>query len=96
MSDLSPQCAPTRKSANAYGMRQPGFWRHSLRKRTALAAEIPNGSAAARRDMPPSTASMILIRKSSDKGFAMRAGLLASAQVNKICRLMGIPIDSIR
>jgi hypothetical protein len=60
--------------------RHPAAWRLSLRKRTALAGETPNRSAAARRDMPPSTAWMILIRKSSDKGFAMRAGLLPRTQ----------------
>src|SRR5258707_2853357 len=55
-------------------------WRRSLTKRTALDGETPNRSAAARRYIPPSTAWIILIRKSSDKGFAIRAGLLASTQ----------------
>ena|SRR5882762_10529508 len=55
-------------------------WRRSLTKRTALDGETPNRSAAARRDIPPSTAWIILIRKSSDKGVAIRAGLLSSTQ----------------
>jgi len=50
--------------------------RHSLTKRTALAGETPNRSAAARRDMPPSTARITRTRRSSDMGFAIRAGLL--------------------
>jgi hypothetical protein len=51
-----------------------------LTKLTALAAETPIRSAAARRKRPPSTAWMSLIRKSSDGGFAMHAGLLPGTQ----------------
>src|ERR1041384_8339396 len=54
--------------------------RHALTKRTALAAEISNRSAAARRDIPPSTAWITRTRKSSDRGFAMRTGLPPSTQ----------------
>src|SRR5215475_13153028 len=71
--------------------------RHSLTKRTALETEIPNRSAAARRDIPPSTARTTLIRKSSDKGLAMRAGLLAPARsVNQNSPSLEIPHDSNR
>ena len=34
-----------------------------------------------------------LIRKSSDNGFAMHAGLLPSTRVNQICQSLGIPIS---
>lgn len=59
----------------ALGLRRPALAPVPT-KRTALATEMPNRSAAARRDIPPSTARTVLIRKSSDKGLAMRAGLL--------------------
>jgi hypothetical protein len=70
--------------------------RHSLTKRTVLAAETPKRSAAARRDIPPSTARMSLIRKSSDKGFAMHTGPLPSTQGESDFAINQNPIDSIR
>jgi hypothetical protein len=50
--------------------------RQARTQRTALAADTPNRSAAARRDMPPATAAISLLRRSSDKDFAMSADLL--------------------
>jgi len=67
------------------------FWRHSLTKRTALAAETSNRSPAARRDRPPSAAWISLIRKSSDNGFAMHAGLLPSTQGESDLPIFGNP-----
>jgi hypothetical protein len=43
-------------------------------QRTALAADTPNRSAAARRESPPATAAINRDRKSSDKDLAMPAG----------------------
>lgn len=47
----------------------------------ALAADTPNRADAARRDMPPATAEISLQRRSSDKDFAMSAGLLVQQTV---------------
>src|SRR3954470_8952587 len=43
---------------------------------TAVDAAIPNRSAAARRLMPPATASISRSRRSLDRGLVMQAGLL--------------------
>jgi hypothetical protein len=50
--------------------------RHARTQRIALETATPNRSAAARRDIPASTAMINRIRRSSDNGFAMHAGLL--------------------
>jgi hypothetical protein len=50
--------------------------RQHFTQRTALETETPNRSAAARRDIPPSTASITRPRRSSQRGLIMQAGLL--------------------
>jgi hypothetical protein len=50
--------------------------RQARTQRIELAADTPNRSAAARLDGPPATAAISRDRKSSDKDFAMSAGLL--------------------
>jgi hypothetical protein len=45
-------------------------------QRTALAAETPKRSAAARRDRPPATAVTSLDRRSVESGLTMHAGVL--------------------
>jgi hypothetical protein len=52
--------------------------RQARSQRIAVARPIPNRSAAERRDMPPSTATITRDRKSCERAPAMRSWLLPS------------------
>src|ERR1700688_4601957 len=65
--------------------------RESLRKRTTELMLTPHCSAASAMVAPPSIASTTRLRKSSEYGFAIHAGLLPVASLNHIRARMGIP-----
>src|SRR6202030_1506716 len=65
--------------------------RWSLRKRTTELMLTPHCSAASGMVVPPSIAPTTRLRRSSEYGFAIHAGLLPAGSLNHIRAAMGIP-----